>query len=98
MIDELMVQRIKKLDAIFKTKSRIFPNIIYVDSGSDEWQLKFTGRTVQPICLLHKNKNCKKNKYHFQRYKSNILYAYQDIYRHRKQIKRKDDIIIGEIY
>jgi len=89
MINEIDEQRIRKLDAIFKTKSRVFPNVIYIDSGSDEWQLQFTDRLVQPICLLHKNKNCRKNKYHFQRWKSNILFAYQDIYRHRK---RKENV------
>lgn len=79
MIDEI---EIKRFDKIFGTVSKIFPNTITIETSLDEWKLEFTDKEYKGILLSHKNKQCRKSKYHFQGYKTNLFEVYSYIYRH----------------
>ncbi|MDD4624636.1 MAG: hypothetical protein PHX40_04635 [Bacilli bacterium] len=81
MIDEA---KLKKFDRIFGTVTKIFPNIITIETSLDEWKLEFTDKKYKGILLSHKNKQCRKSKYHFQGKKSNLYEVYSYIYRHDK--------------
>ncbi len=82
MIDEL---EIKKYDTKFGTKSKVFQysNTIVVETPLDTWMIKVTNRQVRPICLLHKNKFGRINKFHIQNWKTCLYHTYDSIYRHK---------------
>jgi len=80
MINEL---EIKKYDNLFGTKSKVFGNIIIVDSAIDEWRIEVTNRQIRGVCLLHKNKRGRRNRFHIQGFKSNLYQAYDSIYSHK---------------
>jgi hypothetical protein len=80
MINELEIQR---YDNMFGTHSKVFGNIIIVDSAIDEWCIEVTNRQIKGVCLLHKNKRGRKNRFHIQGFKSNLYQAYDSIYSHK---------------
>jgi len=80
MIDELEVE---KYDAMFGTRSKIFFDTIIIDSGIDEWQIRIINKHRKGVCLLHRNKYGRTNKFHTQGFKSNIFQGYDSIYRHK---------------
>lgn len=82
MISELEIQ---KYDQMFGTRSKYFPysNIIMIETPLDSWKIQVTNRKIKPVCLLHKNKFGRKNKYHIQAYKSELYHAYHSIYTHK---------------
>jgi hypothetical protein len=83
MIDEIDELEIKQYDYKFGTKSKVFYDTIIVDSGNEEWQIKITNRRNRPICLLHRNKHGRTNKFHIQAYKTLLYHAYDAIYSHK---------------
>jgi len=82
MIDELEVQ---KYDKKYGTKSKVFSQtgIIYIESPLDSWQIRVINRKDRPICLLHKNKFGRTNKFHIQAFKTCLYHAYDAIYTHK---------------
>lgn len=82
MINEL---EIKKFDEKFGTKSKVFQcsNIIIVETPLDTWMIKITNRRDKPVCLLHKNRYGRTNKFHIQSWKTCLYHAYDSIYRHK---------------
>ena len=67
MIDEM---ELKRLCNKYKIKHKVFSQtkVILLDSGLDEWQVKYEEHKDKPFCLLHKNKCRQKSKFHVQRY------------------------------
>ncbi len=95
MIDELEV---RKYDKTFNMKSRVyqFSNTIEIDTQLDQWRITIiewgdkekelidlTKRPFKKVCLLHKNKYGRTNKYHKQGTKTNLFQAYHSIYSHK---------------
>ena len=95
MIDELEIQ---KLDKMFGMKSRVyqFSNIIEIDTQLDQWRIALTDwgerekkvvdltkKPFKKICLLHKNKYGRTNKYHIQAFRTNLYQVYDTIYSHK---------------
>lgn len=64
------VEKIQYLCDKYKIKYKIFEvtNYIYLDSGLDEWLVKYQPGREKPFCLMHKNKIKQTKKYHVQRY------------------------------
>jgi hypothetical protein len=91
MINELEVQ---KFDNIFGTKSKVFKttNIIIVNTFLDEWMIKITSRRDKPICLFHKNKRNRTNKYHLQGRRNTLYQAYDSIYSHKNPLRYKNKV------
>jgi len=91
MIDEL---EIKRYDKMFGTKSRIFqPDIILITSSfDDDWSIRITNKKNKGICLLHRNKYGKKNKYHTQSWKTQLYHVYDSIYKHKNSCLYKINI------
>jgi len=84
-IDKLESQ-IQRYDAMFGTRSRIFPpDLILVSTPLDSWQIKITNKQ-KPYCLLHKNKFGRTNRYHIQTWKSNLYYIYDTIHKHKNPL------------
>lgn len=96
MIDELEVQ---KYDFMFGTKSQIYQvsNTVIVNTQLDEWRITVTHwserekelvdlleRPYKKVCLLHKNKRGRKNKFHIQGIKNDLYDAFHSIYTHKK--------------
>jgi len=90
---------IQKLDRMFNMKSRVyqFSNTIEIDTQLDQWRIVVTNWTEREkkiinlskkpykrVCLLHKNKKGRKNKYHLQAWKGSIYAAYDSIYNHKR--------------
>lgn len=70
----------QRYDAMFGTRSRIFPpDIILVSTSLDSWQIIITNKQKKPICLLHKNKFGRTNKYHIQGRKTCLYHAYHSM-------------------
>ncbi len=69
----------------YKIKYKIFPktNIMLLDTGLDEWQVRFTGNKFKPYCLLHKNTRSDKNKHHIQERLQNLDYVFEEIITHK---------------
>ncbi len=84
MIDELEV---KRYDKQFGTRSKIFYDVIIIDTGIDEWRIEVTNRQTRGVCLLHKNKRGRKNKFHIQGLRSNLFQAYHSIYSHKNVLE-----------
>mgnify|MGYP001013381634 CR=1 FL=1 len=82
MIDEL---EIKSFDARFGTRSKVFQctNTIVIETPLDSWIVKVTNRQTRPLCLLHKNKFGRINKYHIQSWKTKMFHVYDSIYKHK---------------
>ncbi len=80
MIDELEVRR---YDKRFGTKSKVFYNVIAIDSGIDEWRIEITNRRTKGVRLLHKSRFGRKNKFHIQGFRTNLFQAYHSIYSHK---------------
>ena len=97
MIDELEIQ---KYDQMFGTRSRYFPpDIILVTSSfDDEWVIRVKNKQTKGVCLLHKNKYGRKNKFHVQgNFKSCLLHAYDSIFNHKNPLKYKANIKRNEV-
>jgi len=90
MIDELMVQRIKYFDRLFKTRSKVFPlaNIIIVETPLEQWEIEITDCIYKKYCLYHKNRNSRKNKHHLQAQKRSLYDTYDSIYKHNNVLRR----------
>lgn len=82
-INELEIQQ---FDEKYGTKSIPFPatNTIVVGTGYEDWLIKITNRKTKSVCLMHRNKYGRTNKFHIQTHKSCLLHAYQTIYNHRR--------------
>ena len=85
MIDELTIQKIKCYDNRFGTKSRVFPSTdkVLVETPLDEWMLQITNKKNKGICLYHRNRRGRINKFHVQGFKTNLYQVYDSIYRHK---------------
>lgn len=66
MINEI---ELKEICDKYKIKHKHFPQtkVILLNSGIDEWQVKYNEHKDMPFCLLHKNRYERKNKFHIQR-------------------------------
>ena len=85
-IDKLESQ-IQRYDAMFGTKSRIFPpDLILISTPLDSWQILITNKQNKPIYLLHKNKFGRLNKYHIQGRKTCLYHAYDTIHKHKNPL------------
>ena len=85
-IDKLNSQ-IQMYDTMFGTSSRIFPpDIILVSTSLDSWQILIANKQNKPICLLHKNKFGRTNKYHIQGRKTCLYHAYDTIHKHKNPL------------
>lgn len=86
MIDELEIQ---KYDGMFKVKSKVFSltDRIVVETPLDDWLIEITDKKYKNICLLHKNKRGRRDKYHIQGYKNSLFDTYHSIYTHRKWLQ-----------
>jgi hypothetical protein len=80
----------QRYDAMFGTRSRIFPpDIILVSTSLDSWQIIITNKQKKPICLLHQNKFGRINRYHVQAWKTCLYHAYHSIYTHKNPLLYK---------
>lgn len=83
MIDE------KQLDYLCKKyniRYKIFPvtGIAILDTGLDEWRVKYIPGRLRPYCLLHKNKFRQTNKFHVQRWLRTIPQVIDCVASHKK--------------
>jgi hypothetical protein len=83
MIDELEV---RKLDNRFGTKSQIFQctNTIVITTPLDDWRVRVTNKKYKGVCIYHRNKFGRTDKFHIQGYKNYLSHAYQHIYSHKR--------------
>jgi len=81
---------IKRYDQMFGTRSRYFPpDIILIATDLDDWIIRITNKKKRGICLLHRNKFGRRNKYHIQNYKTTLYHCYDSIYHHKNPLLYK---------
>lgn len=81
---EINELELKKYDSMFGTQSRVFPpNLIWVETPLEEWQIIITNKRHKHICLLHKNKCGNTNRFHKQSWKNSLFACYDSIYTHK---------------
>lgn len=75
--------------AKYKIKYKIFhqTGTILLDSGLDEWLLKYRPNKEKPYCLLHKNKIRNKSKFHTQRHLRTLSQSLDCIASHKNILK-----------
>jgi hypothetical protein len=89
MIDEITIQKIKTYDEMFSTKSKVFPctNTIIVETPLDSWCLEVSERqnkNKKNVCVFHKNRRGRRDKYHIQAWKNSLYDAYDSIFTHKR--------------
>jgi len=79
-------QQLQTLCNKYNIKYQLFDGTgtILLDSGLDQWMIKYVGNRDRPYCLLHKNKIKQTKKYHVQRWVKNFLFAIDTIVEHKK--------------
>ena len=84
---------LKRLCEKYNITYQIFSatNTVFLDTGLDEWQIKYKPYKERPFYLLHKNKGKNKNKFHIQRPLRTIEQSIDCIVSH-KGIKR---VLVG---
>ena len=82
MIDE---KELSKLCSKYKIKYQYFPNtkIILIDTGIDEYKIRYNEGKEKPYVLLHKNKCRQKSKFHTQRKLRTLFQTIDSIARHK---------------
>lgn len=77
--------QLKYLCNKYNIKYQIFEGTgtILLDSGCDEWQIKYIPHKHKPYCLMHKNKFKQKNKYHIQRHLRTLYQSIDSIANHK---------------
>lgn len=87
MINELELERLCKR---YKIKSKVFKEtgIIILDSGLDEWQIKYIENKIKPYCLLHKNKCKQTSKFHVQRWLRTLPQSIDCVANHKKVLSQ----------
>ena len=70
----------------YNIKYKVFSgnNVALLDTGIDEYQIKYMEYRDRPYCLMHKNKIRQTNKYHTQRYLKKLSHALDSIINHKK--------------
>jgi len=58
-------------------------NIILLDSGFEQWMIRYVHNRDKPYCLMHKNKLKQTEKFHVQRWVKNITFAFDTIISHK---------------
>ena len=78
--------KLKRLCDRYNIKYKYFEstNIIYLDSGLDEWQIRYVPQKDKPYQLLHKNKIGRSDKYHTQRWLRTMNQSIDCIAGHKK--------------
>ena len=87
---ELELKEFEKICEKYKIKHKVFygTNTIILDSGLDEWRIKYTSNKDMPYCLLHKNKSKQKNKFHTQRNLRTLYQAIDCVIRHKNILNK----------
>ncbi len=69
----------------YKIKCIVFPktNTMLLDTGLDEWQVRFTDNKFKPYCLLHKNTRKNINKHHTQRKLKDLDHVFHAVVTHK---------------
>jgi len=80
MIDE---REVRKFCGKYNIKYKYFPqtNIVILDTGFDEWQIKYNKGKEMPYSLLHKNIFNKK--FHTQRKLRTLFQTIDSVVRHK---------------
>lgn len=82
-------EKLKQLCDKYNIKYKYFEttNMIYLDTGLDEWQIRYVPKKEKPYQLLHKNKTSRADKYHTQRWLRTLNQSIDCIARHKKVLK-----------
>lgn len=94
MIDMTLIQNLNKAYN-FKIK-QIAQNILYIDSGLDEWILEIDKKIHslhKNISLRHGNWKRNKGKFHRQREFYDLEYAFKSIYDHENRYLRNYGVL-----
>ena len=89
-------KELKELCNKYNIRYQHFPTtkIILLDSGLDEWQVKYDLRKQKKgFCLLHRNKFRNKSKYHTQRELHNIFQVIDCVGRHKNLIINLSNLV-----
>ena len=78
-------KQLKYLFNKYKIRYKIFEetNVLLIDSGLDEWLIKYQHGRDQPYCLMHKNKLKQTKRYHVQGWKSNFYHSLDSLLSHK---------------
>ena len=85
MINEKELEQFKQLCNKYRIKYQFFniTNIILLDSGFEQWMIRYVHNRDKPYCLMHKNKLKQTEKFHVQRWVKNITFAFDTIISHK---------------
>ena len=78
-------KQLKYLFNKYKIRYKIFEatDIVLLDSGLDEWLIKYQHGRDQPYCLMHKNKLKQTKRFHVQRWLSNFYQSLDSLLSHK---------------
>jgi len=78
-------KQLKYLFNKYKIRYKIFEetNVLLIDSGLDEWLIKYHHGRDRPYCLMHKNKLKQTKRYHVQGWKTKFEHLLDSLLSHK---------------